>query len=251
MSMNQKGTTPPSGERSHDNEATDSMARSLDGATGEGMTITNSSARKKFKFSTLAIAGAACASLICRWSMRAVGSAGAALAPSDAVKVVESFWEKRAENLGPQGPVDISLLAAGSLLPAEMLRKNPFVLDGHAQVGVQPTDAAGNATGPATAHAEPRVDMRVQNLARWQDEVDRSAGSIQVAMTLVSSRAESSMVSVNGHSMRMGDEFGVDASEIVFTVQSVNTESATFRAYHAEFKHERLVTVPVVAPTPR
>ncbi len=216
------------------------------------MTITASAGRRRFKFSTLALVGAAAASFICLWSMRAVGRAGATTPPTEAGKVVESFLKERGANLGAQGPVDISLLAAGSLLPAEMLRKNPFVLVGHETIGVLPTDSADPSAAPSAAtRAEPRVDLRVQSLSRWQEEVDRAASTIQVDMTLVSSRAASSLVSVNGHSMRVGDEFGVDASDVVFTVHQVETESATFRAYHGELKHERLVTVPVLVPTGR
>ncbi len=245
-------TTPGSSDRSTESEGSESIARTLDGVSGEGMTITASATRRRFKFSTLALIGAAGASLVCLWSMRAVGRAGAAMPPTEAGKVVESFLKERGANLGAQGPVDISLLAAGSLLPAEMLRKNPFVLEGRAQVGVMPTDVGTpGADAPTSPRAEPRVDVRVQNLSRWQDEVDRAASTIQVDMTLVSSRAASSLVSVNGHSMRVGDEFGVDASEVVFTVHQVDTESATFRAYHEELKHERLVTVPVFVPTNR
>ncbi|MSR42017.1 MAG: hypothetical protein EXS10_08995 [Phycisphaerales bacterium] len=249
--MQPNRTTSGSGDRSADSETNDSLARSLDGTSGEGMTITASAARRRFKFSTLALVGAASASLVCLWSMRAVGRAGAATAPTEAGKVVESFLKERAASLNPQAPVDISLLAAGSLLPAEMLRKNPFVLDGVAQVGVVPTDIIDSGAAAAVTRAEPRVDQRVRALARWQDEVDRAASTIQVDMTLVSSRAGSNLVSVNGHSMRLGDEFGVDSSEVVFTVHQVDTESATFRAYHDELKHERLVTVPVVVPTSR
>jgi hypothetical protein len=178
------------------------------------------------------------------WSMRALDKAAASGPKQN--KEVEELVNKA---LGAKGSADAITTDAERLLeptetaaemrvPLASLAKNPFVIW-----------APASAPSAPDAPAEPTVDKRAEELAAWQTKVDEAAKIIKVQSTMSSGngpQGATGIANINGHMMRIGDVFGVDGSEVEFTIEKIDRDSITARAFNPTLKHERVVQVNVL-----
>jgi hypothetical protein len=126
-----------------------------------------------------------------------------------------------------QPPTDLQV-------PADEVQKDPFV-------AYQPPTKE-------TPREEPKTELpKVDHIAEWQAMVDAAAAAIRLQSTLSGPGANGAVgiANINGHMMRIGEIFGVEGSDVEFTLEAVERDAITVRAYNAELKHERLVTVNV------
>jgi hypothetical protein len=231
-------TTVPA-PNSLDGSADGSMDGALAGATGK--------VRRRINSGTLILGGVIVASGVSLWSMRAIDRAAASGPTSskeieDLVKGALDGSKKSgsAENGGdPKAFVDRTQPPVDLQVPAEQVQKNPFV------VFAEPTKADPTKPVVDTPPVAPVVDL----IAEWQTKVDAAAGMIRLQSTMSGQDPQKGLVglaNINGHMMRLGDVFGVEGSDIEFRLDHVERDAITVRAYSAELKHERLVTVNVM-----
>lgn len=200
--------------------------------------------RRRISTGTLIMGGVLAIAATSLWSMRAIDRA-AAVAPKGS-KEVEDLVNKA---LSDKGSGTVETDASRLLEPTEAtqnlqvplaeLSKNPFVL------WAPPIPPGGGGGG--TVPTEPTVDVLAERIAEWERNVDSAAAAIKVQSTMSGSGplGATGIANINGHMMRISDVFGVDNSDIEFSIERIERDALTVRAYNGEFKRERLVTVKV------
>jgi hypothetical protein len=207
-----------------------------DGA--ESLSVAGGGSRRRFGFGTLAFAGAAAVAVASLFSMRAIGRAGASDAPtSDAGLLVESFLKEQAARKGDAAKSDALLGAenyAHLQISRDDLQKNPFVLLAEEPKieGVEPGDAT-----PARVVAE---DPRVARVAEWEQAVVASYEQVKVQSTMLSSRADACLATINSQVYRTGDAVLVPKATVRLTVHLIEADGVTLRAFDAALGCEKL-----------
>lgn len=220
-----------------DGEEERSMPLSFeDGA--ESLSVAGGGSRRRFGFGTLAFAGAAAIAVASLLSMRAIGRAGASDAPpSDAGLLVESFLKEQAARKGDAAKQDGLLDAEGYAqlqISRDDLQKNPFVL-----LSEEPK-LEGVAPGGAAAARVVADDPDAARRAEWDAAVDEGFANVKVQSTMLSSRAEACMATVNSQVYRTGDAVVVPKATVRFTVHLIEADGVTLRAFDAALGRERL-----------
>lgn len=223
------------------NQSSGSFDGSSDGSMDGALAGASARVRRRISSGSLILAGVVLASGFSLWTMRAIDRAAAsgpktspeieeivkkALDPQNALAASADKPEVFVNRTQP--PTDLQV-------PAEEVQKNPFV------VYQSPTAAQPVAEKPKDE--APKVD----HVAEWQSKVDAAAAAIRLQSTLSGGGEKGAVgiANINGHMMRIGEIFGVEGSDIEFTLEAVERDAITVRAYNAELKHERLVTVNV------
>ncbi len=229
------------------NEIAETTTSSLDGSADGSMdgALTGASARvrRRINSGTLILAGVVLASGASLWTMRAIDRA-AASGPKTSKEIEElvskALGPKTGDAAAPEKPevfVNRTQPPTDLQVPAEDVQKNPFVV-------YQPEDKPVVPLEPC----EPREPAKPDPIIAWQEKVDAAAAAIRLQSTLSSTNEKGAvgLANINGHMMRIGEIFGVEGSDIEFSLEAVERDAITVRAYSAELKHERLVTVNVI-----
>ena len=211
---------------------------SSDGSMDGALASVSSKVRRKFNSGTVILGAVIVASGASLWTMRAIDRAAASGPKSskEIEELVKNALDPKSE-LGTaddkpdtfitktQPPTDLQV-------PADKIQKNPFVVYQDPRPPEPPK--------PDEPIADP--------VKEWQVAVDAAAAAIRLQSTLSSSNEKGAVgiANINGNMLRIGEIFGVAESDIEFTIESVERDSITVRAYNAALKHERLVTVPVM-----
>jgi len=209
-----------------------------DGA--ESLSVASAGSRRRFGFGTLAFAGAAAVAVASLFSMRAIGRAGASDAPtSDAGLLVESFLKEQASRKGDAAKSDALLGAenyAHLQISRDDLQKNPFVLLAEEPKieGVEPSDATPSRT------AAPVADPKAARVAEWEQAVVASYEQVKVQSTMLSSRADACLATINSQVYRTGDAVLVPKATVRLTVHLIEADGVTLRAFDAALGCERL-----------
>lgn len=239
----------------HDAETTDNESGadgsvkkgSFDVTMDEGIAAAqNASVRRRVSTGTLIMGGVVAIAATSLWSMRAIDRAVAAgpRGNKDDESIIKDYFEREK---GPRASIDTDATrllepteAAGDVrVPLRELAKNPFVL------WTPPASAA--AQSPDGGPAPVPVDTRTERIAEWEQKVDQAAASIRVLSTMSGTGpvGATGIANINGHMMRIGDVFGIANSDVEFSIERVERDALTVRAYNAELRHERIVTVKV------
>ncbi len=237
---------PESNETDASVPAPNSLDGSADGSMDGALAGATSMVRRRINSGSLILAGVVVLSGVSLWSMRAIDRAAASGPTSskeieDLVKGVLDPAKKTAVGDAGGNPkefVDRTQPPVDLQVPPDQVQKNPFV------VYAEPKKVAAE-TAPVKGPVEPAVD----HVAEWQAKVDAAAGAIRLQSTMSSNSEEKGLIgiaNINGHMLRLGDVFGVEGSDIEFRLDHVERDSIVVRAYSAELKHERLVTVNVL-----
>lgn len=239
----------------HDAETTDTESNgdgsvkkgSFDVTMDEGIAAAqNASVRRRISTGTLIMGGVVAIAVVSLWSMRAIDRAVAA-GPSlskENEKLVKEMLER---GKGADLPIDTDATrllepaeAAGEArVPLREIAKNPFVLWAPPAAPSAPSADGGPAPAP--------VDTRAERIAAWEQKVDQAAGSIRVLSTMSGTGpvGATGIANVNGHMMRIGDVFGIANSDVEFSIERVERDALTVRAYNVDLRHERIVTIKV------
>jgi hypothetical protein len=220
---------------------------SFDVTMDEGIAAAqNASVRRRLSTGTLIMGGVVAIAATSLWSMRAIDRAVAAgpRISKENEKLVDDIL-KRGKGADLAIDTDATRLlepadAVGEVrVPLRELAKNPFVLWTPPASAAAPSADGGPAPVP--------VDTRAERIAEWEQKVDQAAGSIRVLSTMSGTGpvGATGIANVNGHMMRIGDVFGIANSDIEFSIERVERDALTVRAYNAELRHERIVTVKV------
>jgi hypothetical protein len=222
--------------------ATNSLDGSADGSMDGALSGASARVRRRISSGTLILGAVIVASGASLWTMRAIDRA-AASGPKMS-KEIEDLVKKAldpkaqtvAENSKPETFVSRTQPPTDLQVPAEEVQKNPFVV-------YQPPKSGGDSPPDGEQPRVPQVDL----VAEWQSKVDAAAAAIRLQSTMSGKGAQGAtgIANINGHMMRIGEIFGVEGSDIEFTLEQVERDAITVRAYNAELRHERLVTVNV------
>lgn len=220
---------------------------SFDVTMDEGIAAAqNASVRRRVSTGTLIMGGVVAIAVASLWSMRAIDravAAGPKLSKENEKLVEDILGRGKGADLAVD--TDATRLlepaeAAGAVrVPLRELAKNPFVL--------WAPPAAPSAPSPDGGPAPVPVDTRAERIAAWEQKVDQAAASIRVLSTMSGTGpvGATGIANVNGHMMRIGDAFGIANSDVEFTIERVERDALTVRAFNAELRHERIVTVKV------
>jgi hypothetical protein len=213
--------------------------------SGEALNVASGPAKRRLGFGAMLFAVVAGTAVVSLFSMRSIARSGAAELPqSDAGKLVESFLkEQGASKAGDGLPADLldSDAYAALRIEKDELSKDPFILAGE-QAAVQ-VDAAPGPRG-APAPTESPEARRAAQIEGWNAIVDAAALEIRVQSVMYSARG-TSVASVNGKLLKMGDMLTTAKTAIEFRVDAIGQGSVRFRARHAEFGVERTIEVAV------
>ncbi len=218
---------------------------SFDVTMDEGLALGQASAsRRRISSGTLLMAGVVVLAGASLWSMRAIDRAAAMAPTTSKDKDTDSFVDKALAEKGRNAssvPPEVRPLLDTEhgndavRVPLKDLQKNPFVLWDipNAPVPTTPTDTP--------------IDQRPARVAEWEKQVDSAALAIKLQSTMSGTgpQGATGLANINGHTMRLGDLFGVEGSDVEFTIEAIERDTITVRAYNADLKHERLVTVKV------
>lgn len=223
--------------------APNSLDGSADGSMDGALSGATARVRRRINTGTLILAGVIVASGASLWTMRAVDRAAASgpiISKEDEKVLADALAPRKpaaSANADPKAFVDRTEPPVDLQVPAEQVPKNPFV------IYAEPT-AAGPVAGAPETPEPPKVDR----VAEWQADVDAAAATIVLQSTMSGTDLKKGLVgiaNINGEMLRLGDVFGVDGTEIEFRLEHVERDSIVVRAYNADLKHERLVTVQV------
>lgn len=219
---------------------------SFDVTMDEGIAAAqNASVRRRLSTGTLIMAGVVAIAAASLWSMRAIDravAAGPKLSKENEI-LVKEILERTKGAADRVIDTDATRLlepadAADEVrVPLRELSKNPFVL--WAPPATAPSVDGGSAPVP--------VDTRAERVADWERKVDQAAASIRVLSTMSGTGpvGATGIANVNGHMMRIGDVFGIANTDVEFSIERVERDALTVRAYNAELRHERIVTIKV------
>ncbi len=211
---------------------------SMDGAFGTGMAST---VRRRISSGALLLGGVVGLAALSLWSMRAIDRAaanGPTLSKETGIFIDTVLNDKsRKVNIETDAstllePTDA---AAAMRVPLKDLSKNPFLVWND-----------GKPPAPPEPPGKP-PDTLADRIKEWQEKVDSAAAAIRLQSTMSGNgpNGATGIANVSGHMMRIGDVFGVDGTDVEFSIEAIERDQMSVRAYNAELKHERTVVVVV------
>lgn len=212
----------------------------------ESITVAAGSSRRRFGFGTVLFTSVAVIAVVSLFSMRAIGRASASPgAGSDAETLVDKFLTEREGK--SEGAFGSALLDVDGLtrnrIPAEELKKNPFILVGEEMV-LQVNTAPGTAMRIDMPTSSQDDGNRSRNLG-WDSMCAVAAAQAHVQSAMVSSNPANSMAHVNGQVLRVGETLTVNGSNIVFTIKEITKDGIVLRAWNDDLQREATFRIAV------